>query len=271
MKIVRWIGLAAAALLLFMGCFYRNAAKEILPCVILRSQEEGFSVKNFLSDSETETPYTFTLWEQQDDVSISSVILGKTAQADLLKIYGQSRLLLPYGKNLLRQDTEGCLIGAALAKDLFGSEQAEGQQLLADNRILTVRGVVQTPEQIIICETDTAGASYTPDHISIAMPDDKDAASLAAAFMSYYGISSTAVRYDYYLNPLPLWELVPGKWSDFAGWKDKIAAYQKALWLLETTPKSCIEELYLQKIRSSYLYLFFGTVLGIGVLLRRRT
>lgn len=266
MKVRGWLCLMAAVVLLFMGNYYRNSARETLFCLIFLSEGEEFSVEDFESDAE-EAMYTFTLWEEQKNVYVSSARLGRTAQADVLQIYGQSRLLLPYGKNILPEDTEGCLIGEALSQSLFGSEAVEGQQLMLGERVLTVRGVVCEPKQVLICETETKGKDYRPDHISVAMDENKDTASMIRSFMRYYGISATAVRYDYYLYPIPLGELLPGKWSDFDGWRTNLAAYREALQVLGNIPRSCIEELYMKKIRQGYICLALGVLLGIGILL----
>ena len=49
------------------------------------------------------------------------------------------------GKNLPESDTEGCILGASLAEQLFGGTEVEGQQILYNGRELTVRGIVKEP------------------------------------------------------------------------------------------------------------------------------
>ena len=69
------------------------------------------------------------------------------------------------GKNLPESDTEGCILGASLAEQLFGGTEVEGQQILYNGRELTVRGIVKEPQNIMLCQSaandETASGTQT--------------------------------------------------------------------------------------------------------------
>lgn len=257
----RWICLAAAVLFFFTGLFFRKEAMEQRMCVTLLAGQEKFSTEAFLN-LQGENPYTFTLWMEQK-TAVEAEETQRSVTAEVLQIYGQSRLLLAAGKNLQPADREGCIIGEKLAKELFGSPRAEGQQLVLGQRRLTVRGVISAPGQALICEADITNETFAPDHISVAPREGEDTKTLVNGFVSYYGVNAAVLRYDYYLRPIQLEELLPGKWSDFSGWAVNVKSLKESFQTLDTAPKSCIEEAYMQMVRYSYGCLAVGVALGL--------
>ena len=87
---------------------------------------------------------TFTAWTEQKNQTVRATINERSSNADILLLCGDSHSVLPWGKNLPESDTEGCILGASLAEQLFGGTEVEGQQILYNGRELTVRGIRNT-------------------------------------------------------------------------------------------------------------------------------
>lgn len=138
------------------------------------------------------------------------------------------------GKNLPESDTEGCILGASLAEQLFGGTEVEGQQILYNGRELTVRGIVKEPQNIMLCQSvandETASGTQTGsngnqqtgssennqqeicyDKISLLYTDKSKAINRTAAeFISRYGLDGQILHYEYKRNLSWFTDLIPG-------------------------------------------------------------
>lgn len=119
---------------------------------------------------------------------------GRQTKADCYLLSGDSYLVLPWGKNLSADDTEGCVIGEAVAQEIFGGTEVEGQTLLCQDRVLTVRGVVQEPADILLCQI--SGRTGTGTYTALG---DKGAGGGSAQndmMTAGRGVSVDAVQFD---------------------------------------------------------------------------
>lgn len=177
------------------------------------------------------------------------------------------------GERICRKgDTEGCILGASLAEQLFGGTEVEGQQILYNGRELTVRGIVKEPQNIMLCQSaandETASGTQTGsngnqqtgssennqqeicyDKISLLYTDKSKAINRTAAeFISRYGLDGQILHYEYKRNLSWFTDLIPGKWSDFSGWKENLKTLQSDEKILKQCEKSTVESLYLEWI-----------------------
>ena len=70
----------------------------------------------------------------------------------------------------------------------------------------------------------------------------------AAEFISRYGLDGQILHYEYKRNLSWFTDLIPGKWSDFSGWKENMKTLQSDEKILKQCEKSTVESLYLEWI-----------------------
>ncbi len=112
--------------------------------IAIQSGEDKFTQSEIASiRQDTASAETFTAWTEQKKSDSSCTINERSSNADILLLCGDSHPSFRGEKNLPESDTEGCILGASLAEQLFGGTEVEGQQILYNGRELTVRGIVK--------------------------------------------------------------------------------------------------------------------------------
>lgn len=142
------------AAIFFTGAFiYQDKVSDFSDMITLEAGESGFSqsqIEEIRKDEENTV--TFTAWTEEKDQPITAEINSRSEAADVLLLSGPSDALLPWGKNLFADDVEGCIIGAELAQLLFGGTKVQGQTVLLGERTLVIRGVVEEPGKVMLCQ-----------------------------------------------------------------------------------------------------------------------
>lgn len=184
----------------------------------------------------------FTVWKEEKRQRVEGVDGGRSVIADIVEINGSSELLYPGGTILHTGDTDGCLIGEETAEKLFGSRRVEGLALCCGGRELTVRGVVRSSKAVLVVQAADPDSRFT--RITIR-PGRAGAGRVGAEqFAAAYGLSVRQVRYDLFSGERFM-EMIPGKWSDFAGWRQSVQRFGEDASLLLAMEKSGREEQYL--------------------------
>lgn len=265
-------GLFGAVFLVF-AYVYHNKTEDFSNIITIQSGEDKFTQSEIESiRQDTASAETFTAWTERKNQVVKAVINERSSNADILLLCGDSHSVLPWGKNLPESDTEGCILGASLAEQLFGGTEVEGQQILYNGRELAVRGVVKEPQNIMLCQsitndetvpktqTGNSGNQQTGssennqqeicyDKISLLYTDKSKAINRTAAeFISRYGLDGQILHYEYKRNLSWFTDLIPGKWSDFSGWKENLKTLQSDEKILKQCEKSTVESLYLEWI-----------------------
>ena len=255
------------------ACVYHNKTEDFSNIITIQSGEDKFTKSEIASiRQDTASAETFTAWTEQKNQTVRATINERSSNADILLLCGDSHSVLPWGKNLPESDTEGCILGASLAEQLFGGTEVEGQQILYNGRELTVRGIVKEPQNIMLCQSaandETASGTQTGsngnqqtgssennqqetcyDKISLLYTDKSKAINRTAAeFISRYGLDGQILHYEYKRNLSWFTDLIPGKWSDFSGWKENLKTLQSDEKILKQCEKSTVESLYLEWI-----------------------
>lgn len=272
-------GIASLAFGLFgavffaLACVYHNKTEDFSNIITIQSAEGSFTRSEIESiRQDTASADTFTAWTERKNQVVKAVINERSSNVDILLLCGDSHSVLPWGKNLPESDTAGCIIGASLAEQLFGGTEVEGQQILYNGRELAVRGVVKEPQNIMLCQsitndetvpktqTGNSGNQQTGssennqqeiyyDKISLLYTDKSRAINRTAAeFISRYGLDGQILHYEYKRNLSWFTDLIPGKWSDFSGWKENLKTLQSDEKILKQCEKSTVESLYLEWI-----------------------
>lgn len=188
-------------------------------CGITMSQAENMRQ----TETEQEKPVGFTAWREEEGGTVTDEDGFRSAETTILRLCGTSEYLLAYGKILQREDDEGCLLGENVAEQLFGSHEAEGLTVLCDDRKLVVRGVIKEPAKIFILQETREAAVF--DRITLEPAEISREAALK--FRDRHGLGGMAVRGGKESPWNVLLGLVPGKWSDFDGWKLNAESYKK--------------------------------------------
>jgi len=243
-----------SAALIVRGHCWNREGKDYLQNLTIQSDENGFSapwLQSALSEKaegdereDSAGENTFAAWREQKGETIYGQSSGRNSSGDVIAIYGPSRCLLPIGKNLALSDEKGCIIGSELAEKLFGSFSAEGQKIKWRDGTWTVRGIVREPANMLMVQ---AGGlpNWTEklhfDRISIPLKDGQDRKLVGENFILQNNLSAWMLRWDYLHGFSWIWEMVPGEWSDFDGWKQNFREYGKAVSLAKNTDRSSIE------------------------------
>lgn len=250
--------IGAAILFLTAGCVFGVKVRDFSHSVTIQADENGFDMemlKEMMADPEPE--YTFAAWKEETGRQISAAESGRSDTANVIEIYGPSYCVLPYGANLCQEDKDACLIGRKLSEQLFGGYQVEGQQIQYNGRMLTIRGVIKEPGEMLICETTEPETGF--NRISI-LAEAGEGYLKAKDFISGYSLAAQPLRFDLYQNLAWIQEMIPGKWSDFDGWKENIKEKRQEFQFVSGAAKSNPELLYLGWVKRRNLY----WALGIG-------
>ncbi len=190
-----------------------------------------------------EAPIGFTAWEEETDKRITDGEGLRSADTTAIHLFGTSEYLLPYGKILQASDKEGCLIGEGSARKLFGSSQAEGLTVCCGEQKFVIRGVIKEPEEVLIFQETRRDAVFHRITLEAASGKMGKAKELTAAekFQNRHGLSGMEVL-ETGESPLQkVLSLVPGKWSDFAGWRTNLQQRREEEQKRRKLPKSILD------------------------------
>ena len=163
-------------------------------------------------------------WGETADQTVTDPDLGKSVQTNVVWLYGSSEWILPSSAVLPEDDGKGCLIGENTAWKLFGSTNVTGLQICVDDQTRTIRGVVQQPEKRCVSTGDRQKKKVFR---RLTLAGDK--MEEAQNFLLRYSLTGHVLRMDYLRNWQTLSELVPGRWSDFSGWKENVQTRKQQL------------------------------------------
>ena len=189
----------------------------------------------------------FTAWGELQDMTVADPDLGSKVQTNALVLDGSSELVLPLAPVLPA--------GEQTAWELFGSTQVKGDTILIGNQTRIIRGVVSLPQSGVVIEgsvngitgsgTDTAEESRYYNRITVEGGKVED----AELFWMQVGLEGKVLRMDYLRSLHWLTELIPGKWSDFSGWKENFKQKKQDFGLLSKIDKNCVELYYENQCR----------------------
>ena len=165
--------------------------------------------------------------------------LGKSVQTNVVWLYGSSEWILPASAVLPADDGKGCLIGKNTAWKLFGSTRVTGLQICVDHQTRTIRGVVQQPGNGVYLQGKDQKKKV---FCRLTLASDK--MEEAQNFLLQYGLTGHVLRMDYLRSWQTLSELVPGRWSDFSGWKENVQTRKQQLRQIAKMRKTGIEYYY---------------------------
>ena len=257
-------GMLLAALLFAVGKDQRIRGDRFLKNVTIQAEGEGFEISRDPSGQDD----SFSAWTQCRKEPLKSGS-GRTCDADVIAVNGDSGCVYPAGTNLPASDPGGCIIGKKLAEDLFGSDHAMGEKLVWREREWTVRAVVEEPSELCMLQASGIKDQLVFDRISIAVPEEDDRRKAVEEFVVSQGLDAHALRWDYLYGAEWFLEMVPSDWSDFDGWGENLKQRNKAVKYAKTAEKSAIEESGLSYRRRGVIFYaagFFCVMAGLVII-----
>lgn len=197
-----------------------------------------------LFSQEMET--AFAVWGERKDQRICDPDLGRSTQADVLCFLGSPELALPQAR-LDPEDGSGCIIGEETAWELFGSTAVVGDTICIGKAERTIRAVMREPGSSVIVMgsiTDLSGGGADAPLFDRITVDSRESEK-AEGFLMQNALEGVVLRFDYLRGIGWLPELIPGKWSDFSGWKKnyelKKTDFERMMQVKKNSVELCFE------------------------------
>ncbi len=264
------ICLALASATVWQGITSRSRAGERLQHLTLQLKsplaKDSLRQMRELEQSQ-EQPADFCAWKEEQEQSVAAAETGIHVWANLLWLNGDSQLLLPYGKNLCEEDLQGCLLDRDTAWELFGSQNVEGMTLVIAGQSRVVRGVFSTPKRLVILQGAPAGVLGGWNRVTVQQKPGQSPQELGESFLIRHNLNGNLLRWDFLKGFSWLGELVPGKWSDFAGWSVNLEQKADELRQISQVEKSSLELEYWNLQMRGLGFMLFGVVTSWGVVL----
>lgn len=120
----------------------------------LRYGEGALSGEQIDAFSEKDPSVELAAWKREENKDISLGEGGVSQSGTLLTVYGPMELVvsgeMKYGGYTFQKDRAGCVISAGLARGLFGTDRVVGNAVFQGGTELTVRGVVDWEEPVLV-------------------------------------------------------------------------------------------------------------------------
>ena len=236
------------------ACFPEEQLRSII-------QDQTLTIEQ---DENLEQQNTAAAWTEQKEEIIADFSSGRTSKANVIAIYGSFHCLLPFGKNLSVEDTDGCLISQALAEKLFGDFPAEDRQIIWNGSTWTIRGVLRLPAHCLLVQTAGKNIDLSYNRISIPLKNGENRQITGENLILRNNLSAYVLRLDYLYEWSWLQELIPSKWSDFDGWKQNWTNHKQAAELVKQMERSTLEATGLTKECQGGWFLLSGLFLCLG-------
>lgn len=217
---------------------------------------KGFAMEDAQKVRMQEGCPAFTAWTEKEGQTVTDPKLGKSIQTNIVYLSGSSELVLSAEPVLSTQDENGCLVAVHTAWELFGSVEVVGQKIKVDHQIRMIRGIVNAPQTGIYMQASASMENVSFQRITLEGKDTEAGNN----FLLRYGVDGTVIRMDYLRSLKSLTELVPGKWSDFDGWKANWRLREAGLRYIRKMHKFDIEYYYENQCQ---MYVF---EMGLGIL-----
>lgn len=185
--------------------------------------------------------FGFTAWKEQTDQTVTDPDLGRSVQTHVVSLYGSSESVLPVASVLDADDAAGCLVAKDTAWQLFGSTDVVGQTICVDANVYTIRGIVMIPATGVYVQirgNESVHKQMRFNRLTLGVADTES----GNQFLSEYALTGRVIRSDNLLDVTRYTELIPGKWSDFDGWKQNWKRLQQEIRQNRMMRKTTIED-----------------------------
>lgn len=134
-----------------------------------------------------ESPLEYALWGKTDGINVENPQFKRSFSVSLWKIRGNLDVVFGEFVKLQEADTRGCYLDAKTARELFGSEEVIGSEIVCQGKRWTIRGILREETPVLAVRP---GELENTDCITLQGGTDAESKS----FLLRYGISQTLVH-----------------------------------------------------------------------------
>lgn len=145
-------------------------------------------------EAELEEPVKACFWREEREEVLSCQETGKSFPAKVLKISGNPECLFP-GTGLLAWRQEGCVVDEKTARELFGTEQAQGQSLWYGEKRYQVVKTVESPEPVMMCQSESGEDVFS--YLALKFEQGQSVREGSEQFLIRYGLSGETVEFAF--------------------------------------------------------------------------
>jgi len=184
-------------------------------------KKQGISpdtAKDVLKEDQDETiPAVF--YKKMEEQLISNISLGRSENAVVYKLVGESSLLFPDEPLLRSTDTEGCLISRGLAWQMYGDLQVSGSTVQYDGQDFVIRGLLHRDDLVFVTVNDGENETDYMEHLIIKADSYRGKELYKERITQNCGIKfSEELTLYQRLHSIPY--LLPNRMSNFSQWVD---------------------------------------------------
>ena len=222
----------------------------------------------------------YSIWCEQKNKAVFDKNSGRQRSVSVISFTGSSQLLLPYGVVLHDSDEKGCLLDKRTAKELIGDDHVIGAVLLIDGRECTIRGVFDSPRNLVLLPYTREGQEWGTEEqegslhgqtqekgdadcwrITIQREIARTCRQTAERWMQTAGVTGRMVRLDLLTGVSWVREMLPGKFSDFDQIINNAVTKRDEILMLMQAEKTCLEMQCLSDWLEGVLFCFAGWLL----------
>ena len=185
-----------AVLLWALSCSFNSVLSVVKGTAVIHCNASlNFSDVNKMRNTEAHANnnINFTAWQQTDHQTIRHSEYVRVATADVVTVFGDTKLVFPVGQSLSAGDTAGCLLDKETAYNIFGTYKAAGYRLQYQNKTYIVRNVFASSEATLVIQAD-ALSDVVFSKISLDVSQSAYPKRAAEEFASRYNLTDFIVE-----------------------------------------------------------------------------
>lgn len=185
-----------AVLLWALSCSFNSVLSVVKGTAVIHCNASlNFSDVNKMRTTEAgaNNNINFTAWQQTDHQTIHHSEYVRVATADVVTVFGDTKLVFPVVQSLSAGDTAGCLLDKETAYNIFGTYKAAGYRLQYQNKTYIVRNVFASSEATLVIQAD-ALSDVVFSKISLDVSQSAYPKRAAEEFASRYNLTDFIVE-----------------------------------------------------------------------------
>lgn len=191
------IELTAAGVLFFLAVQYCGKAKAEAGTISAFLTGEALDKKEAeeicAREAERESPVRLCFWGEEPKAEVACRETGNSRIVTLAVLEGNSELMASEAASLAWQEN-GCLVDTDTARELFGTDRAEGQILWCEEDAYTVQGTFESAKKIMMRSAKETDAAML-NAVALELGESKNAKSDGEQFLMRYGLEGEIITF----------------------------------------------------------------------------
>jgi len=182
-----------------------------------------------------EEKLNFTVWGSRKKQAVNFAEYGRTAEAEVFYLCGDSRLMFDGSAYIDEDDRNGCLISSDIAYDLFGNSKVKDVSIEYQGKEYIVRGLLTDRQNSMVIQAGRSAEDIL-DAVAIEVPGNRLADSVINMFEGRYNAA------DMIVNPaaVPLWGNLIAGLLPLVMFITLLIPAIKKITILKQTPVKCM-------------------------------